>query len=81
MLVSCMADADRLSGLQHISAASLCSKILKQCMSADKRVPLFPLTELKYFGDGATVVISLDGLNWLSKRTCSDKGTKKRYHF
>lgn len=24
-------------------------------------------------------MISLDGLNWLSKRSCSDKGIKKRY--
>ncbi|KAK9530626.1 hypothetical protein VZT92_012114 [Zoarces viviparus] len=36
------------------------------------------MQELKYFGDGATLVISLDGLNWISKRRCSDKGIKKR---
>ncbi|KAI3365579.1 hypothetical protein L3Q82_010661 [Scortum barcoo] len=33
-------------------------------------------SEFKYFRDGATVVVSLDGLNWLSKRRC--KGVKKR---
>ncbi|XP_038592304.1 class A basic helix-loop-helix protein 15 isoform X1 [Micropterus salmoides] len=38
----------------------------------------FLFTELKYFRDGAMLVISLDGLNWLSKRSCSDKGIKKR---
>ncbi|XP_044034838.1 uncharacterized protein LOC122867739 isoform X1 [Siniperca chuatsi] len=36
------------------------------------------MQELKYFRDGATLVISLDGLNWLSKRRRSDKGIKKR---
>ncbi|XP_074476321.1 uncharacterized protein LOC141758629 [Sebastes fasciatus] len=36
------------------------------------------MQEFKYFRDGATLVISLDGLNWLSKRRCSDKGIKKR---
>ncbi|XP_039644925.1 uncharacterized protein LOC120551509 isoform X2 [Perca fluviatilis] len=36
------------------------------------------MQELKYFRDGATLVISLDGLNWLTKRRCSDKGIKKR---
>ncbi|XP_031699570.1 uncharacterized protein LOC116381489 [Anarrhichthys ocellatus] len=36
------------------------------------------MQELKYFGDGATLVISLDGLNWIYKRRCSDKGIQKR---
>ncbi|XP_073346404.1 uncharacterized protein [Pagrus major] len=36
------------------------------------------MQEFKYFRDGATLVISLDGLNWLSKRRCNDKGVKKR---
>ncbi|XP_051273872.1 class A basic helix-loop-helix protein 15 isoform X2 [Dicentrarchus labrax] len=36
------------------------------------------MQEFKYFRDGATVVISFDGLNWLSKRRCSEKGTKRR---
>ncbi|XP_034414596.1 uncharacterized protein LOC117748698 isoform X2 [Cyclopterus lumpus] len=36
------------------------------------------MQELKYFRDGATLVISLDGLNWISKRRCSDKGMEKR---
>ncbi|XP_054455128.1 uncharacterized protein LOC129091498 [Anoplopoma fimbria] len=36
------------------------------------------MQELKYFRDGATLVISLDGLDWISKRRCSDKGIKKR---
>ncbi|XP_068439848.1 uncharacterized protein [Clinocottus analis] len=36
------------------------------------------MQELKYFRDGATLVISLDGLNWISKRRCSDRGIKKR---
>ncbi|XP_059180882.1 uncharacterized protein LOC131959683 isoform X2 [Centropristis striata] len=36
------------------------------------------MQELKYFRDGATLVISLDGLNWLFKRRCRDKGIKKR---
>ncbi|XP_063750122.1 uncharacterized protein LOC134871326 isoform X2 [Eleginops maclovinus] len=34
--------------------------------------------ELKYFRDGAMLVISLDGFNWLSKKRCSDKDIKKR---
>ncbi|XP_032358650.1 uncharacterized protein LOC116671453 isoform X2 [Etheostoma spectabile] len=36
------------------------------------------MQELKYFRDGATLVISLDGLNWLTERRCSDKGINKR---
>ncbi|XP_034716276.1 uncharacterized protein LOC117936892 isoform X2 [Etheostoma cragini] len=36
------------------------------------------MQELKYIRDGATLVISLDGLDWLTKRRCSDKGIKKR---
>ncbi|XP_033466655.1 uncharacterized protein LOC117246790 [Epinephelus lanceolatus] len=36
------------------------------------------MQELKYFRDGATLVISLEGLNWRSKRRCSDKRIKKR---
>ncbi|XP_019127613.2 uncharacterized protein LOC109141513 [Larimichthys crocea] len=36
------------------------------------------MQEFKYFRDGATLVISLDGLNWLSKRRWTDKGVKKR---
>ena len=39
---------------------------------------LFP--ELKYFRDGATLVISMDGFNWLPKKRCSDKEIKKRYY-
>ncbi|XP_039991581.1 uncharacterized protein LOC120794516 [Xiphias gladius] len=36
------------------------------------------MQELEYFRGGATLVISLDGLNWLSRRRCSDKGNTKR---
>ncbi|XP_069547451.1 class A basic helix-loop-helix protein 15 isoform X1 [Brachyistius frenatus] len=36
------------------------------------------MQELMYFRGGATLVISVDGLNWLSKKRCSDKGIKKR---
>ncbi|KAK1881122.1 Serine/threonine-protein kinase LMTK2 [Dissostichus eleginoides] len=36
------------------------------------------MQELKYFRDGATLVISLDGFNWLPKKRCSDKEIKKR---
>ncbi|KAM8729498.1 uncharacterized protein AB9X84_026727 isoform 2-T2 [Acanthopagrus schlegelii] len=36
------------------------------------------MQEFKYLRDGATLVISLDGLNWLSKRRCNDKGVRKR---
>ncbi|XP_034563223.1 uncharacterized protein LOC117829703 isoform X2 [Notolabrus celidotus] len=34
--------------------------------------------KFKYCREGATLVVSLDGLNWLSKRRCRDKRTKKR---
>lgn len=36
------------------------------------------MQEFKYCREGATLVISLDGLNWLSKRRCRDKRDKKR---
>ncbi|XP_051795119.1 class A basic helix-loop-helix protein 15 isoform X3 [Acanthochromis polyacanthus] len=36
------------------------------------------MQELKYSRGGATLVISMDCLNWLSERKCSDKGLKKR---
>ncbi|XP_074518982.1 class A basic helix-loop-helix protein 15 isoform X1 [Halichoeres trimaculatus] len=36
------------------------------------------MQEFKYCREGATLVISLDGLNWLSKRRCRDKRVKKR---
>ncbi|XP_070846933.1 uncharacterized protein [Chaetodon trifascialis] len=36
------------------------------------------MQEFKYFRDGATLVISLDCLNWLSKRRRRDKGIEKR---
>ncbi|XP_069012065.1 class A basic helix-loop-helix protein 15 isoform X2 [Embiotoca jacksoni] len=36
------------------------------------------MQELMYFRGGATLVISVDGLNWLSKKRCRDKGIKKR---
>ncbi len=62
-------------------APSCCSKILRQCISLITVFPVVVLAEFKYFRDGATLVISLDGFNWVSKRRCSDKGIKKRYHF
>ncbi|KAK2820804.1 hypothetical protein Q5P01_023763 [Channa striata] len=36
------------------------------------------MEDFKFFRGGATLVISLDGLNWFSKRRCSNKGLKKR---
>ncbi|XP_060884769.1 serine/threonine-protein kinase LMTK2-like isoform X1 [Labrus mixtus] len=36
------------------------------------------MQEFKYCREGATLVISLEGLNWLSKRRCKDKRLKKR---
>lgn len=76
MPVSCMAHAERLSMLQHILQHHDAARFLKQHISVDNHVPLCVFAELKYFRGGATLVISLDGLNWLSKRRC-----KKRYHF
>lgn len=51
-------------------------------MTVDNPVSSFSFSaEFKYFRDGATLVISLDGLNWLSKRRWTDKGVKKRCYF
>ena len=82
MPVSCMLEAQRLSSLQHILQHRDAATFLRQCVSASHRASFLSLsfTEFKYFRDGATLVISLDGLNWLSKRRCNDKEVKKRYY-
>ncbi|XP_029977331.1 uncharacterized protein LOC115410061 [Sphaeramia orbicularis] len=36
------------------------------------------MQEFKYFRGGASLVVSLDGLNWFYKRRCRAKGIKKR---
>lgn len=82
MPVSCMLEAQRLSSLQHILQHRDAATFLRQCVSASHRASFLSLsfTEFKYFRDGARLVISLDGLNWLSKRRCNDKEVKKRYY-